>query len=102
LVALHPTEVAEALPLRIKELLADRAANPATADTETSPTGNTGNTGWLLAALTRGKSYSAESLARLAGLELPRVQALLVELGIDGRLRRHPGALYSQRSSRAL
>ena len=99
LVALHPTEVAEALPLRIKELLADRAANPATADTETSPTGNTG---WLLAALTRGKSYSAESLARLAGLELPRVQALLVELGIDGRLRRHPGALYSQRSSRAL
>ena len=96
LVALHPTEVAEALPLRIKELLTEnrdvdaRSAERLPAD---------GDTGRLLAALARGKSYPAEELARRAGLALPQVQALLVEMEIDGRLRRHPGALYSRRSS---
>lgn len=88
-----PRDILESLPLQISDKLTTSGCS-ATAQAQDE----TGACGKLLAALAPGQLLGAERLAELSSLTIEETLALLLQLEIDGRVRRYPGPMFFRKS----
>ncbi len=91
-VALHPRDLLERLGLPAEGLSPVPAGKPGGA-----PPGVRGLAGEVLAALTPGEATAPETLAARLGESVDRVLGTLLELELQGRVRRYPGPAYVRR-----
>ncbi len=92
LLAQHPRDILESLPLAARErlLAAEPDATPASQQ-------HHGDSGKVLAALAPGVQLSADQLAQETGLTAEQTLAALLELELAGRIRRCPGPSFVRR-----
>lgn len=90
LMALAPHDVLEALPLGVQDRLAASAAERE-APAADSPEGLAKT---VLGLLADRAEMAPEAIAEEAGLEVEKVLAALLELELEGWVRRHPGPVF--------
>jgi DNA processing protein len=92
LIALHPDDIVDSLPIAVREGLASAADDPDDA-ADLLPTGPGAE---LLPLLRPGEPLGADDLAASADLEIEQVLSLLLELELAGRVHRHPGPAFTR------
>lgn len=92
LIALHPDDIIDSLPLECRERLKPVAEEPDDG-TESLPTGPGSE---LLPYLRPGDPVPADRIAEASGLPVENVLALLLELELSGRVLRHPGPAFTR------
>jgi DNA processing protein len=92
LLAQHPRDILESLPLATREQLLAAEIDSA----HPSPQ-HPGNAGTVLAALVPGLQLTADRLAEQAGLTAEQTLGALLELELAGRIRRCPGPSFVRR-----
>jgi len=92
LIALHPDDIVDSLPLAARQRLAATAPEPEDG-VETLPTGPGSE---LLPHLQPGQPIGPDALAEQSGLEIEQVLSLLLELELSGRVHRHPGPAFTR------
>jgi DNA processing protein len=97
LIAQHPRDILESLPLAERELLPPAEA-VVTAETDSAPGPVADDAGRLLAAMTPGEPLPPEKLAAASDLGVDRILALLLELELAGHVRREPGPAWCRRA----
>lgn len=85
----HPDEIVESLPVAIREVLTPPSL--AAAARVDGPAGD------LLRLMPAGKQYTVEQLATAAGTPLDQTLAHLLELEMQGLVKRFPGAVFCHR-----
>ena len=91
----QPRDILDTLPLEAKESLAEESSS---RSKEELPEGDSSQ---LLRIFERGESHSADRLATTLEAPIEKVLEMLVDLELDGWIRRAPGALYRLRSTSA-
>lgn len=94
--ALHPRDILESLPTAIRERLP--TAPPSATSSAKDAAAPAGPAGRLLQQLRPGDPHSPERLAAGTDLPIEEVLTLLLELELEGRVRRHPGPAFSRRA----
>jgi DNA processing protein len=91
LLALRPEDIVESLPHHVHSALLSKQA---VAEGPSGPAGAEAKR--LFAALPRGATANCEELARAARLSTQRTLSLLLELELEGWVRRSPGPAFSK------
>lgn len=97
--ALHPRDILESLPVAIRERLATPSPTaPDIGSPDDAVATPAGPAGRLLRHLRPGNPQSPERLVAATDLPIEEVLTLLLELELEGRIRRHPGPAFSRRA----
>lgn len=88
--ALSPRDVLEALPLAVQDRLAASSSDRQATEPDTPE----GIAATVLELLTDRAEMAPEAIAEEAGLDLGEVLTALLELELEGRVRRHPGPVF--------
>lgn len=97
--ALHPRDILESLPTAVRERLPAASPAPASgASPDEQPATAVGPAGRLLRRLRPGEPQSPERLVADTDLSIEEALTLLLELELEGRVRRHPGPAFSRKA----